>query len=51
MCTVCFEGCMVPPFVMWAGLAYPVVQRIGKSHGVTMLRERGEVYLIALDAD
>ena len=50
MCTV-FRGLYGVPFVMWARLAYPVVQRIGKSHGVTMLRERGEVYLIALDAD
>ena len=40
MCTV-FRGLYGTPFVMWAGLAYPVVQTIGKSHGVSMLRERG----------
>ena len=39
------------PFVMWAGLAYPVVQTIGKSHGVSMLRERAGVYLIASDVE
>ena len=49
-CTV-FRGLYGAPFVMWAGLAYPVVQTIGKSHGVSMLRERAGVYLIASDVE
>ena len=36
-----FRGLYGAPFVMWAVFAYSVVQATGKSHGVSMLRERG----------